>query len=257
MPLGIVAGVGAADRGGVLQTELAAQMPDQSRHAMRLHRGQQRIEASGGEPLDLLQGAGAQHGVETGIDAGIEFVALGREKHGAKAVLWQQRRLALMVPIQQRAAGRLDHLQRTRDPRSITQVQAVRGAQHAEINGSFWGFRLGPFFELPLTGPWEAQFGAGLAIVHVDATLEYVEKFAVTGTGGAPPEVNDSQDTHAWLAGFYLEAKVQYWFNPVIAAYIGGQYQMVDDLTLRAFGKEATLDFGSAFGLVFGVTYSF
>lgn len=137
------------------------------------------------------------------------------------------------------------------------QMESIRAAQRAEITGSYFGFRLGPFFEVPLSGPWEMQFGAGLALVHVDAKLEYAEKYAVTGTGGPPPELIASEDTHAWLAGFYLEAKVQYWFNPVIAAYIGGQYQMVDELTLRAFGKEATLDFGSAFGLVLGVTYSF
>jgi hypothetical protein len=137
------------------------------------------------------------------------------------------------------------------------QMENIRAAQRAEINGNFWGFRLGPFFELPMSGPWEAQFGAGLALVYVDATLEYAEKYAVTGTGGPPPELIASEDTHAWMPGFYVEAKVKYWFNQVIAAYVGGQYQMLDDLTLRAFAKEAKLDFGSAFGLVMGVTYSF
>ena len=46
LPLGVVPGVGAADLGGLLQADLALEMPDQRRHAMGLHRRQQRIELS-------------------------------------------------------------------------------------------------------------------------------------------------------------------------------------------------------------------
>src|SRR5665213_1698061 len=44
LSLGVMAGIGAADRGRLVQRDLALQMPDQRRHAVGLHRWQQRIE---------------------------------------------------------------------------------------------------------------------------------------------------------------------------------------------------------------------
>jgi hypothetical protein len=44
LPLGVVAGVGAADHAASSSVISPAQMPDQRRHAMGLHRRQQRIE---------------------------------------------------------------------------------------------------------------------------------------------------------------------------------------------------------------------
>src|SRR6266403_1222833 len=49
LPLGVMAGVGAADFGGLLARDLAAEVADQGRHAMGLHRRQQRIEFSLGQ----------------------------------------------------------------------------------------------------------------------------------------------------------------------------------------------------------------
>src|SRR4030088_3565197 len=43
LPLGVVAAMGAADRSGFVPRDLSANMPDQRRHAVGLHRRQQRI----------------------------------------------------------------------------------------------------------------------------------------------------------------------------------------------------------------------
>src|SRR6186713_2725486 len=44
LPLGVMAGVGAADFGGLFAADLAGEMADQRGHAMGLHRRKKRIE---------------------------------------------------------------------------------------------------------------------------------------------------------------------------------------------------------------------
>ena len=118
-------------------------------------------------------------------------------------------------------------------------------------------FELDPSRKSRWGGRFNLQVGAGLATIHADAKLSYVESFTITGVGGPPPTRTDVGTNDEWLFGFYGEAKVQYWINPVVALYMGGQYQALDDFTIRAFNKEATVNFGESFALVFGVLYSF
>ena len=55
LPLRIMPGVGAADRGGLFEGNLAGKMTDQRRHAMRLHRRQQRIKFSQCKRRDFIE----------------------------------------------------------------------------------------------------------------------------------------------------------------------------------------------------------
>lgn len=138
-----------------------------------------------------------------------------------------------------------------------TSPETVQAFQRAEIDGTFWGFRLGPFVEVPLVGRFQGQFGAGLAFMYADVKLSYFESFSTTGIGGPPPDRQDAQSTDQWLFGFYAEGKVQYWLNEVVALYLGGQFQTLEDMSLGAFNKEATIDFGTTFAVTLGVTYAF
>src|ERR1700722_409919 len=77
LALGVVPRVelGAARR--LLERNLAGEMTDQPRHAVRLHRRQQRIEPARRKLPHLVQRAGGQHCVEAGVDAGIERRPIG------------------------------------------------------------------------------------------------------------------------------------------------------------------------------------
>ncbi len=140
---------------------------------------------------------------------------------------------------------------------SVTTTETVTSTQRSEIEGTYWGFRLGPFAEIPLSGRFQLQAGAGLAVVQVDATLSYFESFTTTGLGGPPPPRTDSRARQDWLMGFYGEARLQYWINEAVALYVGGQFQALDDFKVNALDREATVDFGSSFGALLGVIYSF
>ena len=41
--------------------------------------------------------------------------------------------------------------------------------------------------------------------------------------------------------------------NDVMAFYVGAEFQSLEDFKLTALNKEATVDFGSTFGVTFGV----
>ena len=81
------------------QRDLAPEMPDQRRHAMGLHRRQQRIELSRGESRDLVERAASQHRIEARVDPRIERVALRREEQRGERARRQQRRQAFAMPV--------------------------------------------------------------------------------------------------------------------------------------------------------------
>ena len=113
LPLGVLAGFqfGVLDR--FLKRDLAGEMTDQPRHAMRLHRRQIGIELARRQRAHFIKRAGRHHGVEARIDAAQQFVAIGHQKDfGRASARSMRRRLVFLVPVQNRAAGRQHHFQR-------------------------------------------------------------------------------------------------------------------------------------------------
>src|SRR5206468_3851299 len=99
LALAVTPGValGAIHRRG--QVDLAVEMPDQPRHAVRLHGRERRIEIPAPQRAHLLERAGGQHGIETDIDAAVELRPLDVEEEldrGRRIERWLH---ALSVPI--------------------------------------------------------------------------------------------------------------------------------------------------------------
>jgi hypothetical protein len=138
-----------------------------------------------------------------------------------------------------------------------TSTETVTATQSAKLEGTYWGFRVGPFAEIPINGRMNVSVEIGLAGVHADATLSYLEKFTTTGLGGPPPERTNSRTTDSWMIGGYIGAKLQYWINPSVAFYLGGDFQTLQDFDLTAADKIARVNFGETFGITAGVIYSF
>ena len=95
------------------------QMPD----PVRPHDRQRRIEAALHERRRLVERAGLQHRVESGVDAPVEGIAIGREEEARPFAGPQRRRGARALERGERPAGRGEHLERSQDP------LAVRGPQ--------------------------------------------------------------------------------------------------------------------------------
>lgn len=141
--------------------------------------------------------------------------------------------------------------------RTIT-TETASSTQRAEIDGTYWGFRTGPFIEVPWPG-YRHSFsgGLGLAVINADASLNYEETFTITGLGGPPQTRTDGQATQDWLFGFYVNGKAYYWATDFISFYVGAEFQMLQDFKLTALDKQAKVDFGSTVGVTVGVMYVF
>ena len=139
-----------------------------------------------------------------------------------------------------------------------TTTETATSTQRSEIEGTYWGFRLGPFIEVPWPG-YRHSFsgGLGLAMINADATLSYEESFTITGLGGPPQPRSDAQSSQAWLFGFYLNAKAHYWATDFVSFYVGTEFQFLEDFELSALDKSAKVDFGSTLGVTVGVMYVF
>src|SRR3984957_2570235 len=122
-----MARISAADLARLVTRDLALEVTYQRRHAMRLHRRQQRIEFARGELLDLFQCAALKHRLEPRIDPRIKLIALRRQEQRAKRAFGQQRRQALAMPIGERTPGGLDYLKRARHACTIARLEALGG----------------------------------------------------------------------------------------------------------------------------------
>jgi opacity protein-like surface antigen len=140
---------------------------------------------------------------------------------------------------------------------SATEMATVSSRQRAEIDGTYYGFRLGPYLEMPLTGRFALEFGLGLAMVQASGDLSYAEAFQTTGTGGPPIARENKQSSDDWLFGFYTNARLQYWWTDAWGLYLGVEFQALDDLKMTAENKTATVNFGETMGVSLGVVYSF
>ena len=90
---------------------------------MRLHGGQQRIEPALCQRPHLLERAGGEHGLEPGIDAAVEFGAIGGEKHPHGRGRIDQRRQAVPVPVGERASGRQHDLEGAGDAHAVVRLE--------------------------------------------------------------------------------------------------------------------------------------
>ena len=116
LPLGVAARVVLSALGRLRERDLAIEMPDQPRHAVRLHGGQQRIELARRERAHFIERAGREHRVEARVDAAAQLRrARARGTPSPRLRRIEQRRQTLAMPFGERAAGRLQHLQRARD----------------------------------------------------------------------------------------------------------------------------------------------
>src|SRR5205085_4473947 len=62
---------------------------------------------------------------------------------------------------------------------------------HREFDAQVFGFRLGPYFELPLSKRWLASLSGGLAVLHVASDFTFDETVSISQSvslASLPPE---------------------------------------------------------------------
>lgn len=141
----------------------------------------------------------------------------------------------------------------TRSGATVPGGSIVQGSR--ELDASYYGFRVGPYWEVPLSEKFAAMLSGGFAFAMVDGEFDYRE--TVTVPGLVIPDASGSNEEMDVVLGGYVAASIHYYLNESLRAYSQVQYQSLGDYTNNDKGHKATIDFGSSILFSLGLNYSF
>jgi len=128
-------------------------------------------------------------------------------------------------------------------------------AGQRKIDADVYGFRLGPYLEIPIYKKLALSLSGGLAVAAVKSQFNYNEVVSVPGIGAFAQSGAGSRSEV--LFGGYASGSVSYSFSKSWSAFVGGQYQNVGHFSHQVGGKVAELDFTKSLFLNAGVGFSF
>ena len=125
-----------------------------------------------------------------------------------------------------------------------------------KFDGNLWGFRLGPYLELPLTEHWSVHLSGGLAAGLLDADVSWQETFTMPGGAGSVSRTGGGSNT-GLLWGGYIGLQAQYQFNDRWGVEAGVQLQDLGVYDHNFGGRTAELDLSKSVFLHAGISFSF
>lgn len=125
----------------------------------------------------------------------------------------------------------------------------------SSLDAALYGFRLGPYLDVPLSKCLLLTLSAGLAVTIVDGEYSYAESSRTPG-GTLLSSAGRASATDAVFGGFVgLQASLK--LGKHVNAFTGLQYQGSDSYKIRAGDKEAEIDFSGAMFWTVGLSFSF
>lgn len=129
------------------------------------------------------------------------------------------------------------------------------GSMASSVDASFYGFRIGPFVELPVTRRGTVVLGVGVSLLVVESDFSYSQSATVPG-GGLFSVRHETSDS-GLLAGGYLSAAFVYRLNDYLNIQVGVQYQKSGTFDQDAGDKKLELDLDSPVSLSVGLGMTF
>jgi hypothetical protein len=140
-----------------------------------------------------------------------------------------------------------------------TTTTAVPGATleaHQHFNANLFGFRLGPYIEVPLTEKFSLHASGGFAAGLLDASANWKEVLTLPGGGGTVTTQGGGNDFDV-LYGFYAGVDAIYQFNERWSLDVGAQFQNLGTYDHNFGGRTAELDLSKSIFVQLGLSYSF
>lgn len=124
------------------------------------------------------------------------------------------------------------------------------------LSGDLYGFKLGPFLDIPLSEVFSFQINAGLAVLAADTSFYWNESLSTTVTPAPvrPPASGSEAD---WMVGGYIGGQLNAYLGSGWSFFLGAEYQNAGDSKMRGGNKEVKLDLSNAFFANAGFSYSF
>jgi hypothetical protein len=126
--------------------------------------------------------------------------------------------------------------------------------QHFEAN--LWGFRLGPYLELPVSEKLDLYFTGGLAAGLLDSRASWKETLVLPAGGGSLTARGSGSDV-SLLWGYYLGTEAAYQFTGRWSVAAGVQFQYLGTYDHNFGGRVAELDLSKSLFVHAGISYSF
>lgn len=137
-------------------------------------------------------------------------------------------------------------------PTSRTPINIPATAtEQMKLDGNLYGFKIGPFFELPLGKVISVKLQGGFAALLADGTFSYTETIS---TGGSS---QGSTSKNQWCYGGFVEGQASLALGRNWSVFGGAGFQDVGDYSVTAGTKAAKLHLDSIVSVFTGLDYSF
>lgn len=121
-------------------------------------------------------------------------------------------------------------------------------------NANIFGFRLGPYFDFPITECWSFQLGGGLAVGFVDSETRFEERAPAPFGGFGRTQKGDDLQT---LVGGYFSGQVNYQINDQWGVFTGMQFTGMQNYKQDVGDKRVKVDLSSSLSFILGVQFRF
>jgi hypothetical protein len=123
-----------------------------------------------------------------------------------------------------------------------------------KIDAGMWGFRLGPYAEIPLTKRINASLSGGFAGAWLDVDASWNETLSV---GAVQYPFSGHGHDSALRFGYYLAANAEYQFNEDWSLVGGVQYQSLSDYQKAIAGRDVEINLRNSIFVTLGLSYRF
>lgn len=135
----------------------------------------------------------------------------------------------------------------------VANVATVTGQR--KFSSDVWGFRLGPYVEIPLAKQVNLSLSGGLAFAVLDSDASWAETVTLPGIGGASGSGSGSATDIRW--GGYVSGNLAWQFSERWNLTGGVQYQNLGTYRHTFGGRGVEVDLSNSIFVTIGVGYSF
>ncbi len=126
----------------------------------------------------------------------------------------------------------------------------------ARLESVVYGFKLGPFLEIPVSDKVSLEVAGGFAAALVDSDWRVSETVTHLGNNRVLQTYSGDNSDAEWVFGFHARGMVLVDFYREMRLFVGMQYQYLQDVEAGGNGKSVTLRLGNGFEAVAGVRIS-
>lgn len=123
--------------------------------------------------------------------------------------------------------------------------------ERMRVEGNLYGFKIGPFFEVPLGKALSAQVQGGFAALLADGKFTFSEVISTGGTSAG------SLSRSQWRYGGFVEGQLSVTLSKHWSGFVGAGWQSVGNYTLGVGSKAARVNLDNVVAAFAGLGYSF